>query len=113
MFLVTWQFSSYDIYEDGIKAHANLLTCNTVTGTRAPWSSHIAVIPRLRAMRPVRIEFGVHLADVAEILGFTVRAHAIRVVLNCRHCERSCRGLGASAQCPSIVENNLDTLQLY
>lgn len=37
-------------------------TCRTVTGSRAPLSSHITVIPRLRAMRPVRIEFGVHFA---------------------------------------------------
>lgn len=38
----------------------NLRTCKTVTGIRTPWSFHIAVIPRLRAIRPVRIEFGVH-----------------------------------------------------
>jgi hypothetical protein len=31
-----------------------------VTGYRAPWSSHMAVIPRFRAMSPVRREFGVH-----------------------------------------------------
>lgn len=31
-----------------------------VTGTRAPWSSHIAVIPRFRAIRPVLMEVGVH-----------------------------------------------------
>lgn len=27
---------------------------------RAPWSVHSAVIPRFRAITPVRIEFGVH-----------------------------------------------------
>jgi hypothetical protein len=72
----------------------------------------MAVIPRLRAMRPVRIESGVHLVDVTEELGFTVRAHAMRVVLNCRHCERSCHGLGASTQRLSMVENNLDPVAL-
>ena len=29
-------------------------------GNLAPWSFHNAVIPRLRAIRPVRKEFGVH-----------------------------------------------------
>ena len=60
-FAVTWQFSSYNtscqIQTDKIpKAR----TCSTVTGYRAPCSSHIAVIPRLRAIKPVRIELGVH-----------------------------------------------------
>lgn len=93
------------IYENKRNVHTNPLTCSTVTGTRAPWSSHIAVIPRLRAISPVRIEFGVHLVDVAEGLGFRVRASAMRVALNRRHCEKSCCGLGASAQCLSMVEN--------
>ena len=35
-------------------------TCRTVTGTLTPLSSYMLVIPRFRAMRPVRIEFGVH-----------------------------------------------------
>lgn len=39
----------------------NPRTWRTVTGCRAPWSSYMAVIPRFRAIRPVRIEFGVHL----------------------------------------------------
>lgn len=38
------------------------MTWSTVTGSRAPWSFHTAVIPRLRAIRPVRIESGVHFA---------------------------------------------------
>jgi predicted NBD/HSP70 family sugar kinase len=42
-------------------------TWRIVTGNRAPWSSHIAVIPRLRAMTPVRIEFGAHFAAAAEL----------------------------------------------
>jgi hypothetical protein len=90
------------------------LTCSTVTGTRAPWLSHIAVIPRLRAIRPVRIELGVHLAGVAEELGFAARAIVMRVILNCLHCEGSCGDLRASAQVASIVECNFWTLdRLY
>jgi hypothetical protein len=42
-------------------------TWRTVTGYRAPWSSHIDVIPRLRAMRPVRTEVGVHFAGAAGV----------------------------------------------
>lgn len=37
-----------------------LHTCSTVTGSLAPWSFQSTVIPRLRAMTPVRIELGVH-----------------------------------------------------
>ncbi|SRR6266404_1997185 len=37
-------------------------TWRTVTGKRAPCSSHIAVIPRFRAMTPDRIDCGVHFA---------------------------------------------------
>ena len=39
-----------------------LRTWRTVTGKRAPCWSHIAVMPRFRAMTPVRTEFGVHFA---------------------------------------------------
>jgi hypothetical protein len=53
-----------------------MLTWRTVTGYRTPKSSHITVIPRLRAMSPVRIEFGVHregasvaCEDVASAIG--------------------------------------------
>lgn len=53
----------------------------------------------------MRIEVGVHLAGVAEELGFVARAIPMRVILNCLHCEGSCGGLRASAQVPSIVEN--------
>jgi hypothetical protein len=35
-----------------------------VTGKRAPCSSHIAVIPRFRAITPVRRDIGVHLGIV-------------------------------------------------
>ena len=31
-----------------------------MTGIRTPWSFQRAVIPRLRAITPVRMEFGVH-----------------------------------------------------
>ena len=31
-----------------------------MTGIRTPWSFQMAVIPRLRAISPVRMEFGVH-----------------------------------------------------
>jgi hypothetical protein len=41
-----------------------LRTWRTVTGKRAPCSSHIAVIPRFRAMTPVRMQVGVHFATV-------------------------------------------------
>lgn len=37
-------------------------TWRTVTGIRTPWSFHRADIPRLRAMRPVRTDIGVHFA---------------------------------------------------
>lgn len=37
----------------------------TVTGRRSPWSDHKTVMPRFRAMTPVRIEFGDHLGGVA------------------------------------------------
>jgi hypothetical protein len=36
-----------------------------VTGIRTPWSFQMAVIPRLRAISPVRIEFGVHFDDAS------------------------------------------------
>ena len=39
-------------------------TCRTVAGTLTPLSSYMLVIPRFRVMRPVRIEFGVHLGAV-------------------------------------------------
>ena len=38
----------------------SLLTCKTVTGNLTPWSSHNATMPRFRAMRPVRMDVGVH-----------------------------------------------------
>ena len=36
-----------------------------MTGIRTPWSFQRAVIPRLRAITPVRMEFGVHFDDAA------------------------------------------------
>jgi hypothetical protein len=42
-------------------------TCSTVTGIRVPWSFQMEVIPRLRAMTPVRIEFAVHLVEVGVV----------------------------------------------
>lgn len=56
-------------------------TWSTVTGKRAPCSSHMAVIPRLRAMTPVRIEFGVHFAATAVLLATAV---ALLVTEECR-----------------------------
>jgi hypothetical protein len=56
------------------RTHIKRLTWRTVTGYRAPWLSHIAVIPRLRAIIPVLIEFGVHLATIS---GFEVLAAAL------------------------------------
>lgn len=53
-------------------------TCRTVTGTRAPVSSHTAVIPRFRAMRPVRIEFGVHLEVEAAAFAAIVEPNCLR-----------------------------------
>lgn len=41
-----------------------------MTGIRTPWSFQMAVIPRLRAISPVRMEFGVHFGDVASGCGF-------------------------------------------
>ena len=36
-----------------------------MTGIRTPWSFQRAVIPRLRAITPVRMEFGVHFDGAA------------------------------------------------
>jgi len=36
-----------------------------VTGIRTPWSFQIAVIPRFRAISPVRMEFAVHFDDAS------------------------------------------------
>ena len=36
-----------------------------MTGIRTPWSFQRAVIPRLRVITPVRMEFGVHFDGVA------------------------------------------------
>jgi hypothetical protein len=55
-------------------------TWRTVTGYRAPWSSHIEVIPRLRAMRPVRTEVGVHFAGAAGVDVDAVDDDAVVVV---------------------------------
>ena len=41
-------------------------------GFLAPWSVHKEVIPRLRAMRPVRTELGVHFASATPAIGSTV-----------------------------------------
>lgn len=49
-----------------------LPTCKTVTGIRTPWSFQSAVIPRLRAIRPVRIEFGLHFEEFASSELFAV-----------------------------------------
>lgn len=91
MFAVTWQFSSW----------------RTVTGIRAPWSVHKEVMPRLRAMTPVRIEFGVHLggggrsAGDAEVLGLG----EARAVLECiRRTEAASGGLSAKAHSLSMQE---------
>lgn len=55
------------ISEDAFRfGDARSRTCKTVTGIRTPWSFHRAVIPRFRAMRPVRIEFGVHFCVLAD-----------------------------------------------
>ena len=42
-----------------------------MTGIRTPWSFQRAVIPRLRAISPVRMEFGVHFDDAASGCEFT------------------------------------------
>ena len=34
-----------------------------MTGIRTPWSFQMAVIPRLHAITPVRMEFGVHFGE--------------------------------------------------
>ena len=63
MFAVTWQFSNCGKNTFGHGENVNektTRTCRTVTGTLTPLSSYMLVIPRFRAMRPVRIEFGVH-----------------------------------------------------
>ena len=63
MFAVTWQSSNYNKNVLGHKQNIHeetKRTCRTVTGILTPLSSYMLVIPRFRAMRPVRIEFGVH-----------------------------------------------------
>lgn len=52
------------------------LTCNTVTGHLRPSWSHSAVIPRFRAIAPVRWVYGVH-------------------------CPKTTPGLGTEVDCPS------------
>lgn len=61
MFAVTWQFSSYTKRSVVRLVHGMIVehTWRTVTGNLTPWLSHITVIPRLRAMRPVRTDVGV------------------------------------------------------
>jgi hypothetical protein len=44
-----------------------LLTCRTVTGNLTPLSSHKATIPRFRAIRPVRIDIGVHFRGSVDV----------------------------------------------
>lgn len=69
MFAVTWQFSSYTRRHAVRLVYSRVFghTWRTVTGNLTPWLSHITVIPRLRAMRPVRIEVGVQvLVDADE-----------------------------------------------
>lgn len=78
-----------------------LSTWRTVTGKRTPWSFHIAVIPRFRAMTPVRIEPGDHfeVLDTALAVDVAVTAFAATeecIFLNCR------RGAG---WCPPIVQS--------
>jgi hypothetical protein len=55
------------------KRESGLRTWRTVTGKRAPCWSHIAVMPRFRAMTPVRTEFVVHFAT-AEVEGSAASA---------------------------------------
>ena len=42
-----------------------------MTGIRTPWSFQRAVIPRLRAISPVLMEFGVHFDGTASGCGFS------------------------------------------
>ena len=74
---MTWQLSNCNENTLGLGriTHGKAKhTCRTVTGTLTPLSSYMLVIPRFRAMRPVRIEFGVHLgaAFVADVANLTI-----------------------------------------
>ena len=74
-FAVTWQFSNYNKNTLGHELNAyktTKRTCRTVTGTLTPLSSYMLVIPRLRAIRPVRTELGVHFgaASVVAVASF-------------------------------------------
>lgn len=57
------------------------LTCKIVTGTRTPWLFQIAVIPRLRAITPILIEFGLHFVDSEESVEDVLAAFALAVTL--------------------------------
>jgi hypothetical protein len=83
----------------------------TVTGIRAPWSVHREVIPRFRAMTPVRIEFGVHLGGAAGSAGdaeLLAAGDARFAPEECRRrTEAASGGLSANAQSFSMEGNKM------
>jgi len=108
MFAVTWQSSNYNENTLGLEriTHEKARrTCRTVTGTLTPLSSYMLVIPRFRAMRPVRIEFGDHFgtAFVAGVANFATvelkyltladgdRLHSRNIGGNSRRSEGMCQ----------------------
>lgn len=100
---VTWQFSNYPRHLSFAchnKKNYIMHTCRTVTGNLTPWSSHIAVTPRLRAIRPVRTEVGVHFAVEAATKGLPV-GFLITAVCACRMYFEGGRWL--RAQCLSMT----------
>lgn len=75
MFAVTWQFSNYKKNTVGHEQNTHektKSTCRIVTGTLTPLSSYVLVIPRFRAIRPVRIEFGVHFGAAFWVANFAM-----------------------------------------
>lgn len=103
MFAVTWQFSNCNKNTLGHEQDMHerpKRTCRTVTGTLTPLSSYMLVIPRFRAMRPVRIEFGVHFgaASAVGVANFaTVELKCLTLVDGGRLRSRNMRG-GAGKQ---------------
>ena len=99
MFAVTWQFSNCNentLGPEGITHGKVKRTCRTVTGTLTPLSSYILVIPRFRAMRPVRIEHGVHFgaAFVVGVANFaTVELKCLTLADGDRLQSRNIRGM--------------------
>ena len=87
-----------------------------MTGIRTPWSFQMAVIPRLRAISPVRMEFGVHLDDASgcELADEVVIEGAFSEIGACSRrmysgeCRTSARSLNIRAQRNDLFSRTLN-----